>query len=312
MDFGSEKTFSLIKRVLYEQDVYAEEELYRIIYDDVLSCLHSRIIELVDDQSRNREPLRADETGEVLWTEDTDGQPEKTGLRQIRNGSGIPDMDLEEIVHDVIWRILRSLPRFYERFADQTEDARNAYLKKAARNARAGYFRKLYINKRTEAQEKADGAGKKPENDGEKWTFVDIDNEMNKLNSKLIIEDHALQTIDRETFFEALMTIFSLKTTPDKKLAFVFGRLFPALSNTQGSPEAILEIYDREHLVKMYEDMEATFRDVWDEGLPDRVLAPLREEVYGAYLEEVFHMTPHQITDSSTWIRKKMKEMMIR
>ena len=42
--------------------------------------------------------------------------------------------------------------------------------------------------------------------------------------------------------------------------------------------------------------------------MSEEVLSPLRERVYGNYYNSVFHMSAHQIADSSKWIIEKLKE----
>ena len=214
----------------------------------------------------------------------------------------LQEADREDILQEAVMNVLRGLPRFYEVSADKSEAERNGYLKTVVRNEWLDFLRRR--KRRAEAQEKAAalaGAARSGR------PAVRSDDGLSEEGDVPYEEDFAPRVENREAFFAALKDAFSIGTTPDKLMAFVFNRLLGRLSGRNGSPRSIIARFGGKPLTFMYEEMTADLWDVLRTGLPEEVFGGLRDKVYGEYAGSVFSMTTHQIADSSRWIVKKMQ-----
>lgn len=192
--------------------------------------------------------------------------------------------DKEDIVQDVAEKMLRGLLKFYEDSNHNTEQQRNAYLKTAVYNACMDFFRKAKRSVLTNA--------------------ISID----KVHGHVFEEDFSKRCADKDAFLSALKGVFQIHTTPDKMIAFVYNRLLGTLTGKNGSPKSIIAQFDGMPIQNVYEQMVCDLSTVSGDRIPDGVLSSLRNSVYGDYYNHPFHMTPHQIADSSNWIVEKTKE----
>lgn len=241
MNFGSDRTFEIIKDVLTQKKEEAYEPLCKILYEDV-GCLMDKFFH------------------------------------------GVQKADKDDLIQNVVWKVIRDLPRFYESSAGYLEQQRNAYLKRVVRNECLDFFKK---NRRTVLKEMAD---------------------FNDAQGEAATTDFVKQIIDKESFYQALRRFFLLKTTPDKLLAFVYNRLLSGMSGSKGSPLTIIEDFDGMFLREIYERMVLDLNHVLGEKVPSNVLEPLKKRVYGRYYNERFRMTARTITDSGSNFVKKVKE----
>ncbi len=197
---------------------------------------------------------------------------------------GVQTADKEDLRQEIVWNVLRDLPNFYEKSQNNTEQQRNKYLKSMTHNACMDFFRKAKRSVLTNASDINDPA------------------------IHAVAEDFSKRIVDRELFLDALKGAFSINTTPDKLLAFVYNRLLGTMSGKNGKPKEIIGEFDSIPIQKMYEQMVSDLSHVLGISLPAEVLSPLRERVYGEFYDSVFHMSAHQIADSSKWIVEKVKE----
>lgn len=78
--------------------------------------------------------------GEILCQTDEAYEPlckilyKDTGVLINKYCAGIQSADKEDIMQNVVWKVLRDLPRFYSHSERNTEQQRNAYLKRIVYN----------------------------------------------------------------------------------------------------------------------------------------------------------------------------------
>ena len=197
---------------------------------------------------------------------------------------GIQAADKEDLKQEIVWSVIKDLPRYYNQSANKTEKQRNTYLKTLTYNACMDFFRRAKRSVLSKA--------------------LDIDD----LTLRASEDDFSSRVIDREAFLTALKGAFEFHTTPDKLMAFVYNRLIEKLTSENGSPKSIIDRFDGQPLSFMYEQMVADLNSILGIRLPDDVVAPLRTQIYSGSSEAVFHMTAHIIADSSSRIVNKVKE----
>lgn len=198
--------------------------------------------------------------------------------------AGLQPADKEDILHDVVWRVLQDLVRFYEASSQNTEQQRNAYLKKLTYNVCIDFYRKA------------------------KNTALFEITDISEITDTTLGDGFVKRIEDKELFLWALKKTFEINTSPDKLLAFVFSRLLWPNKKKNGDPKAIVEQFEGVPIQTVYEHMVADLTDVLGDTIPREVLMPLREKVFEERVGRTFHMTAHQIADSSNWIVKKVKE----
>lgn len=197
---------------------------------------------------------------------------------------GVPSADKEDLLQEAVWNVLRDLPRFYEASSTNTEQQRNAYLKRVVYNLCMDFFRKAKKSLLTKAVDLSDA---------EDATSKD---------------DFAGRIENKSAFLQALQGAFAINTTPERLIAFVFNRLIGAMKGKNGSPKSIVETYDGAPLQVVFEQMVAELNHILGDEIPAEVLKPLKEKVYGPNQDRPFHLSARQIADGSNWIVEKIKE----
>lgn len=190
--------------------------------------------------------------------------------------------DQEDILQMMVYKVLTRLPEFYLKSEQLSEQSRNAWLKTVVINERNSIYRKIKNSVEKDSVEYQDAL----------------------LN---VSESDTAQKVEiREQLLEAMQTVFQLPTSPDKLIAFVYSRLSHVLSGVNGSPQTVLEEFAGMALSDMYQKMVSDFSDVLQYQVPGRVLEPLASKV-AACPDQKFSLSAHQIADSSSWIKKKIK-----
>ncbi len=191
----------------------------------------------------------------------------------------------EEIRQELALSIREKLLWIYRKTVDKSERERNAYLVTIVENRRKDYKR---IQRKTLGDESLDS---------EDAPVVPCG------------RDFTRQVLNRFEIFDALKHVFELKSSPDRLLAFVYNCMLANLDGFNGSPREIIEDFDgkpvRFMIDKMVEDLELLLNT----EVPPDVLEPLESKMADYSENYVFNCTVRQITDSSSEIRKKMKEM---
>ena len=196
---------------------------------------------------------------------------------------GIQFRDKEDLIQEVVSKVILNLPRFYKNSVNASEAERNAWLKTIVINARNDYFRRLYRSVEKDA--------------------------VGLLDS---VEQTAEKTIEtqmelRESLFEALSNAFRIDTSPEKLMAFVYNCLLGRLTSTNGSPKKVTEEFEEVALWDMYQRMVYDLSDVLHCPIPEHILKPLKDKVEKTP-DKPFRLSPRSITESSSWIVKTLKE----
>ncbi len=191
--------------------------------------------------------------------------------------------DREDLKQEVVSKVIIYLPRFYNDSAQKTEAERNSWLKSVVINARNDYFRKMTRYLEKNALEYEDSFGQVDETSIEKKIEL------------------------RETLFETLSLAFSIRTSPEKLMAFVYNNLLGRLTRTNGSPLNIYETFKGCTLRVMAKKMVFDLSEALQCEIPSWVIKPLQDKV-DLRPEDYFDLSPRGITDSSNWIAKKIKE----
>lgn len=198
-----------------------------------------------------------------------------------RRGRGLSRADAEDVLQDIVCKVIRNLPRFYQQSADKSPGERNAWLRTIVENEKNNYYRAK--TRELEQLEYDDAIGQYTE------------------------DDFVRRIAARDALLEALKGSFAIATTPEKIMAFVYNRLLGALLGRNGSPKGIVEEFEGVPLAVMYHRMTLDLSQALACSIPASVLAPLREKVE-ACPDRKFDLTPRTITDSSNWVVSKMKE----
>lgn len=210
---------------------------------------------------------------------------EDIGILMKKYCRNVRGSDREDMIQDVITKVIIHLPSFYITSMQKTESERNAWLRTIVINVRNDYFRELSRSVEKDAVMLVETIG---HNGG-----------------KTIEEEFVL----RDEILEMIAVAFRIQTTPEKLMAFVYNSLLGRLSRTNGSPKDVTAVFCRYTLDEMYKKMLRDLSDTLQCEIPNHVLKPLKDKV-DLRPNDIFDLTPRSITDSSNWITKKIKEQM--
>ena len=227
--------------------------------------------------------------------------------------SRIPENDWQDVVQEICISVLQQLTIYVQKSGQRTVAERNSWLKRVAARRIADYWRAYYYE---EKETVADNGREKVTRNrklslslfgGEKGEERDIPQDQR--------EFYLLEEDDRSQLFRLLTALFSIRTTPDKLLAFLFNKII--LADYEGivknKTTAIATHFRGKRLGVIFVAAKAELQRSLDVKLPDEVFAPLQaklnEEKDGvAYADRTFDLSPRTITDSSNWIKGRMKE----
>lgn len=193
--------------------------------------------------------------------------------------------DREDLLQECVSKVILNLPRFYKNSQQLTEAERNAWLREIVINTRNDYFRKLCRKDKKDSVEYCDALEQPAEQAVEK-----------KIEA-------------RDSLFEILSYVFSIDTSPETMLAFVYNNLLDKFSNVNGSPKELSEEFHNMSLDEIYEKMVCDLSDILECNIPNHVLKPLRDKVNHAPGKRFF-LSPRCVTERSNWIVKKVKEQL--
>lgn len=194
---------------------------------------------------------------------------------------GIQKADKDDVIQFVVMKMFRALPRFYQTSIknNNTEQQRNAYLKRAVQNEVKSFFKSK----------------------AEKSREIKISETLAQKDSFEI----KIETIDE--LYRNLKTVFEFNTTPDRLIAFVYNRLLSALSGKNGKPQEISAIFYSKEIIELYEKMIYDLSETLHCEIPYEVLEPLLIKVEKCP-NAMFSLSPRTITDSSSEFVKKLKK----
>lgn len=210
----------------------------------------------------------------------------------------LPEMDKEDIIQEVQIAVSTNLIKFVFNSEKNTTEQRNAWLRKITENRIKTYFRKKYKS----MEDPFEDALLQIENN--RFSFVDNNNIEQKIKEEYL----------QQRIVNAFSTLFSINTSPDKIMAFVFNRIIGTIecAHLNGSPKKVTEEFTGVSLKDMYEIMKHELKNISSFEFPEEVFLPLEEKIdmftENGTIEVEFKLSPRGITDSSNWITKKITE----
>lgn len=252
---------------------------------------------------------------------------------------------LDEITQEAALQVFKSLVRFVEQSADKTERQRNSWLKKVIYSKYCGFIRKnglrIYEDNRkgnTQDQKYYEISSLDEENDiklcaeasadddpceednntentqGQK--YYKISSLVDENNIKRYAEDSAdnnpcASIVDdeykRNAVTNSLKCLFSLNTTPDKIMAFVFSKLIYTYGtgNVNGQARKVADDFAETPLPEMFKKMYAELKGILSFYIPDEVFSPLINKINKT---DSFALNARKITLGSNWISGEMKK----
>lgn len=251
---------------------------------------------------------------------------------------------LDEITQEAALQVFKSLVRFVEQSADKTERQRNSWLKKVIYSKYCGFIRKnglrIYEDNRkgnTQDQKYYEISSLDEENDIKLCAEASADNDpceednstentqdqkyykisslVDENNIKRYVEVSAdnnpcASIVDdeykRNAVTNSLRYLFSLNTTPDKIMAFVFSKLIYTYGTgkVNGQAKKVAKDFAETSLPEMFLKMYAELKDILLFDIPDDVFYPLIKKINKT---DSFALTARKITLGSNWISEEMK-----
>lgn len=194
---------------------------------------------------------------------------------------------LDEITQEAALQVFKSLVRFVEQSADKTERQRNSWLKSVIRSKLSDFF------------------------NGEENNISIEDTDIN-IEAIISSENDAIASYDKKenkeiALIDSLKFLFSLNTTPDKIMAFVFSKLIYTYGtgNVNGQARKVADVFAETSLPEMFQKMYAELKDILFFDIPDDVFCPLINKINET---DLFALTARQITLGSNWISGEMKK----
>lgn len=194
---------------------------------------------------------------------------------------------LDDITQDVALEVYRRLVGFVEHSAGMTDGQRNSWLKSVIRSKLSDFF------------------------NGEENNISIEDTDIN-IEAIISSENDAIASYDKKenkeiALIDSLKYLFSLNTTPDKIMAFVFSKLIYTYGtgNVNGQARKVADDFAETSLSEMFQKMYAELKDILFFDIPDDVFSPLINKINKT---DSFALTARKITLGSNWISGEMKK----
>ena len=215
-------------------------------------------------------------------------------LAVIRRDTLSPE-EREDIVQNVELAVFRGLVRFVDTYADCTEEERNRYLRRIIANKRNDCLAEQYR--------------------GKHYCSYDGD-DAPVLAQEGSMEDAVMNEMQlRQELFQSIRAVCSLRTTPDKIIAFLLNKLTAVLDSggRNGTPAVLsrrLSGYTQKRVAEMtVRELERLMGCQIPKEVVWPLFAKLKERTpEGLRGDLPFRLTPRDITDSSSWIASKMRK----
>ena len=200
----------------------------------------------------------------------------------------------EDIVQNVELAVFRGLVRFAERFAEKSPEERNRYLCGIIYRKRADAMAEQYSAKNLVSYDTDDA----PEYTDGEW-----------------FEETLMDKVQlRHNLMNSIYEVCSLRTTPDKIIAFFFNKLSAVLgaSGKNGSPAEVCRLLSQYNQRAAAEMAIREVEHLMGYRIPKKFIMPLYEKLEEMTSEGVrgelpFTLSVRDITDSSSWISSKMR-----
>lgn len=213
---------------------------------------------------------------------------------------------LDEITQEAALQVFKSLVRFVEQSAGKTERQRNSWLKKVIYSKYCGFIRKNGLRIHEDNRK-----GNTQDQEHYEISSLDEENDI-KLCAEASADDDPCEIIvdvedKRNAVTNSLKCLFSLNTTPDKIMAFVFSKLIYTYGtgNVNGQAKKVADDFAETSLPEMFKKMYAELKDILSFNIPDDVFSPLINKINET---DLFALTARKITLGSNWISGEMKK----
>lgn len=193
----------------------------------------------------------------------------------------IAEEDIEDIVQEVQISVAKNLVPYVEQSVDKTEQQRNSWLKTIVKNKEMDFFRKS-ARTSTESMDAME---------------TDIPDTFNTTEKAMV----------RLELFEAIEKLSQINSAPDRLLAFLLNKISAISNEAKGGPKKIENEFYHKTLKEVYDEVKYQLFILLQGEISDDILKPLRDKVEPV-ANDYFSLDARTITDSSSWITKKMKE----
>lgn len=197
--------------------------------------------------------------------------------------SGLCQADQEDVLQDVVVKVIQRLPQFYHEAGKYSEAERDSWLRSIVLNQCRDLIRKqnrMHLNDSAE-----------------------YNDALNTPDNRDIESDIA----NRDLLLQSLKRIYSLHTSAETLIAFTYNRLLGTLASKNGSPRDIQDELYMKPLCEICKRIEKELSNVLNYQIPHHVMQPLWEKVNDNPTKP-FTLSERTISDRSSWVAKKAKE----
>ena len=268
-----------------------------------------------------KEAILNDNGDDSIYTELYEVLLHDTRYRIIRN---VGFQEWEDVFQEVVWAVIRQLPRYLMNSENMHESQRQSWLNLIVDRKSASWLEKINeMNKQKKNKKKQDDVKVSKQQVGRALSFDMLQelNEKTKSPIKLAHEPDStknpetlvLESEISDELLDKLHELYSINTAPDKLIAFTYSKLiFPYMGDeVNGKPSKVQERLHGIKLYRLYECMIDDLRFAIDGVIPQEVFLPLREKLDmidadgRALGEHLFKLPARQISDGLHRIQKK-------
>ena len=192
--------------------------------------------------------------------------------------NGLVEEDKEDIIQDSVFTVLKRLPKLYMIFSDYTAGERCSWL------------RRVVLTRKYDYQQ------------SKKATIVAFEDDIEIRNDGV---DETCSEL-REEVMHALGDVFSINTSAEKLIAFMYNRVMGKIIKKNSTPKEIVKDFYGEDIEIVYESMVNDLNKLFDVGVSHDVLEDIESKVRNSK-NRTFSLNEKGISDSSNIILNKMK-----
>lgn len=210
----------------------------------------------------------------------------------------VPESNRDDVYQNVFFAVWRSLPSYLQNFDNSTEAQRAAWLYEITRHKIADFYEREY--KKTRRTSSIEAIMEECQSD-----FADSVN----------IEEIVLNRDINYMLQEALLHIFSLNTSPEKIIGFVYAKIILFLDSSRiqnGKPSEVYEILSGKSLFEIRNNIKYELEEALGKKVPESIFLEfdkklLIEKEDGLVGERLFSISVKTITDGTNRIQKKIQ-----
>lgn len=200
----------------------------------------------------------------------------------------VPDGYEEDVYQEVFFTVWRNLSSYILKMEEKSENQRFAWLITITKRRIADFYERYY--KRGKDDIYIDGL--------ENWDIA-ADNEDSDECTALMKE--------------VLSQLFSIATSPEKIMSYVYSKIILSMETTSGKPKETMDYLYGRNLFQIFEKMKVDLQMILGVSICDSVFKSLEEKLYGIdsdgkYIgEKTFELDIRKIVDGSSRIQKKLE-----